>query len=49
MNKEGVLIDALKYMGLVDLDFLMEPGLRAQFVPEYVPTVNNRSRDIQRD
>lgn len=49
MNKEGVLIDALKYMGLVDLDFLMEPGLRAQFVPEYVPTVNKRSRDIQRD
>lgn len=49
MNKEGVLIDALKYMGLIDLNFLMEPELRAQFVPEYVPTVNKRSRDIQRD
>lgn len=49
MNKEGVLIDALKYMGLIDLDFLMEPEFRAQFVPGYVPTVNKRSRDIQRD
>lgn len=49
MNEEGELIDALKYMGLIDLDFLMEPHLRAQFPPEYVPTVNKRSRDIQRD
>lgn len=49
MHREGVLIDALKYMGLIDLDFLTEPELRAQFVPEYVPTVNKRSRDIQRD
>lgn len=49
MNKEGVLIDSLKYMGLVDLNFLMEPEFRMQFVPEYVPTVNKRSRDIQRD
>ncbi len=49
MGKEGVLIDSLKYMGLIDLNFLMEPQLRAQFIPEYVPTVNKRSRDIQRD
>lgn len=49
MNKEGLLIDTLKYMGLIDLNFLTEPELRAQFVPEYAPTISKRSRDIQRD
>lgn len=49
MNKEGVLVDALKYMGLIDLDFLTEPELKAQFVPEYVPTISKRSRYIRRD
>jgi len=49
MNKEGVLIDALKYMGLIELNFLMEPEFRTRFVPEYVPTISKRSRYIRRD